>query len=955
MDSGARRQHRRLLKLSCFVVACFFAGLVAAGAMAGEGPLSALSSLSSSDSTASDTTSTDTATTDATSSSTDTSSTDTTSTDTSASDISPTDTTPTETTTDTTPAPPAGPPTIASDQADYNPGAIVTLTGANWAPGELVHVFVNDDLGKTWSYSADVTAGVDGSFTNQFQLPTSFVATYSVTATGTVSGTATTSFTDGNVNVRVTGGPTSVSVTWRRHTGTNCTGALTGSPNSGTINATDSGNGGSIPSGAGATESLELTAGTAAGFAFSSWSNGSFLPSDPSTANPVCLVGSGSTQNTRLNYMLAGNHAPNVAANNASVSAPEGSNAMNSGTWSDADAGDTVTLSASVGTVTKSGTNVSGTWSWSLATTDGPAGPTTVTITANDGHTTATTTFTYAVTNVAPSVTAPSNQTANVAVSKSFNLGSFNDPGADNPWAVDVDWGDSSTHTAFNASSVGSLGSSSHTYSTAGAKTVTVKVTDKDGASDSKTFSVTVSKQDQTITFSALGAKTYGDADFSVSATASSGLPVSFAASGNCTVSGSTVHITAAGGCTVTASQGGNSAYNPAPDVPRGFTIDKKTASLSADAGQHKTYGDPDPQLTTSHSGFLGADLGAGKITFSATRAAGESVAGGPYLVTPHADDNGSGLLGNYDVAFNTATFTIDKAPLAATADDKSKVYGDPNPQLTGGFDTSKGPRNADVITLSFTTSAGQASGVGTYPIVPHVNATNAVLANYQTPTLTNGALTVTKAPLAASADSKTKIVNAPSPTLTGSFDTGKGPRNGDAITLSFTTSATQTSPVGSYPITPVVNATSAVLANYQAPVLNNGTLTVTYAPAGSSCLGSAGHTILQPINADGTSVFKQGSTVPAKFRVCDANGASIGTAGVVTSFKLYQTISGTETSSPNEDVVSTTPDTAFRWSSTDQQWIFNINTKPLGANKTYVYRITLNDTTMIQFQFGLR
>jgi hypothetical protein len=69
-----------------------------------------------------------------------------------------------------------GPPTISSDQADYAPGSTVTLTGSNWQPGEAVHISVNYNVGQTWSYSADVTAEADGAYTNQFQLPTSFVA-----------------------------------------------------------------------------------------------------------------------------------------------------------------------------------------------------------------------------------------------------------------------------------------------------------------------------------------------------------------------------------------------------------------------------------------------------------------------------------------------------------------------------------------------------------------------------------------------------------------------------------------------------------------------------------------------------------------------------------------------------------------------------------------------------------
>jgi len=91
------------------------------------------------------------------------------------------------------------------------------------------------------------------------------------------------------------------------------------------------------------------------------------------------------------------------------------------------------------------------------------------------------------------------------------------------------------------------------------------------------------------------------------------------------------------------------------------------------------------------------------------------------------------------------------------------------------------------------------------------------------------------------------------------------------------------------------------------------------------------------------------------KFRVCDANGNSIGTAGVVASFQLVQTMNGTVVSYVTEDPVSTTPDNVFRWDSTDKLWIFNVNTKTLGVNMTYKYAITLNDGTLISFQFGTK
>src|SRR5215218_615681 len=89
-------------------------------------------------------------------------------------------------------------PTIQSDKADYAPGELVTLTGSGWVPGESVNVVVNDDVGQTWNRNVNVIADPSGNITDQFNLPNTFVAAYSVTATGS-SGTVTTSFTDARV------------------------------------------------------------------------------------------------------------------------------------------------------------------------------------------------------------------------------------------------------------------------------------------------------------------------------------------------------------------------------------------------------------------------------------------------------------------------------------------------------------------------------------------------------------------------------------------------------------------------------------------------------------------------------------------------------------------------------------------------------------------------------------
>jgi hypothetical protein len=94
--------------------------------------------------------------------------------------------------------------------------------------------------------------------------------------------------------------------------------------------------------------------------------------------------------------------------------------------------------------------------------------------------------------------------------------------------------------------------------------------------------------QPQTITFDPLADKVYGNAAFDINASASSGLPVSFTAVGQCSILGTTVSITAAGSCTITAHQAGNDNYLAAEDVSRSFTIAKALATISV--GTEYTY-----------------------------------------------------------------------------------------------------------------------------------------------------------------------------------------------------------------------------------------------------------------------------------------------------------------------------------------------------------------------------
>jgi hypothetical protein len=102
--------------------------------------------------------------------------------------------------------------------------------------------------------------------------------------------------------------------------------------------------------------------------------------------------------------VLLGNTAPTIASNLAAVTANEGAPATNSGTFNDAQGRNTVTLTASLGTITQD--DATGAWRWTYTPPDGPASAT-VTITATDtGGLTATTSFPLTVLNVPPTITA---------------------------------------------------------------------------------------------------------------------------------------------------------------------------------------------------------------------------------------------------------------------------------------------------------------------------------------------------------------------------------------------------------------------------------------------------------------------------------------------------------------------------------------------------------------------
>lgn len=115
-----------------------------------------------------------------------------------------------------------------------------------------------------------------------------------------------------------------------------------------------------------------------------------------------------------------------------------------------------------------------------------------------------------------------------------------------------------------------------------------------------------VGKSDQLITFAPLPDKSAGDAPFTLTASASSGLPVAFSIiSGAATVSNNLVTLTGGGTVTVRASQSGNANFNAAPDIDRSFVVTKLPQTINFGALSKQVVGDAPFALSASASSGL--------------------------------------------------------------------------------------------------------------------------------------------------------------------------------------------------------------------------------------------------------------------------------------------------------------------------------------------------------------
>jgi len=201
-----------------------------------------------------------------------------------------------------------------------------------------------------------------------------------------------------------------------------------------------------------------------------------------------------------------------------------------------------------------------------------------------------------------------------------------------------------------------------------------------------------------------------------------------------------------------------------------------------------------------TYSGFRNNDSTTdlvGTLAFTGTSQGAANA--GSYVLTP-----GGLSSGNYTVSFTNGTLTINKASLTLQAADANRVYGLANPNVNAtilGYVNGENATSAGVTGVSgVTTVATASSNVGNYAITATAGTLDA--ANYVFTNTIDGTLTITPATLTITANATTREYGLSNPTFSG---TVTGFANSDTLanattgTLSFATSATTSSNVGTY------------------------------------------------------------------------------------------------------------------------------------------------------------
>jgi hypothetical protein len=348
----------------------------------------------------------------------------------------------------------------------------------------------------------------------------------------------------------------------------------------------------------------------------------------------------------------------------------------------------------------------------------------------------------------------------------------------------------------------------------------TVTATGNDGGLATTSGSLTINQglTAQTITFNTISGKSYGNADFALSAYASSssGLSPTFTSSSTsvCTVVSGNLHIVTAGSCTVTAYQAGNGTFAAATPVAQTFTISKAAQTTVFAAPATQTYG---TNLALSATSELNSVSFSSLTTSVCTVSASTATFLDAGTCTVRAAQAGNT---NYNAASNVdQSFTVNPKTLTVSGVTASnKVYdGTTAATLTTSSASASGVVGTDHVTLHANSTVGTFSsaavGTGKTVTITGFSLTGPDSSKY-TVGGTTATANITPASLTYTANTASKTYGNANPSFSGTvtgFISGENQGNATTGSLAWLTTALSTSPVGSYSI----NGSGLSAANY--------------------------------------------------------------------------------------------------------------------------------------------
>ncbi len=210
-----------------------------------------------------------------------------------------------------------------------------------------------------------------------------------------------------------------------------------------------------------------------------------------------------------------------------------------------------------------------------------------------------------------------------------------------------------------------------------------------------------------------------------------------------------------------------------------------------------RSFGDPNPVFTARFAGFVNGDTAAviTGLQFSTSATITSHVA--TYTITPF----GASAPAYYTLGYAPGTLTIIPAVLTVTANNASRLYGDPNGPLgltITGFKLNHTSAALDKQPHAFNNTPITAN-VGTYPITVSGADSDAYTFHY-----VPGALTVLPAPLTIRANDATRQQGRDNVGFTASYTGFKNNETPAVVSnLLFNTPATPSSGTGTYLLTP--------------------------------------------------------------------------------------------------------------------------------------------------------